>query len=45
MAIPGPSNGFWVYILGPLVGGPIGAAIHDFVLRPLFNTDDTPEDA
>jgi glycerol uptake facilitator-like aquaporin len=24
VAIPGPGNGFWVYIVGPLVGGPLG---------------------
>jgi glycerol uptake facilitator protein len=24
VAIPGPENGFWVYIVGPLIGGPIG---------------------
>ncbi len=34
IAIPGPRNGFWVYIVGPLVGGPIGAAVYDRVIRP-----------
>ncbi|MBM3943962.1 MAG: aquaporin [SAR202 cluster bacterium] len=34
IAIPGPSNGFWVYIVGPLVGAPAGAAIYDYVVRP-----------
>ncbi|MEX0763408.1 MAG: MIP/aquaporin family protein [Dehalococcoidia bacterium] len=34
IAIPGPQSGFWVFILGPLVGGPIGGAIYDLVLRP-----------
>jgi glycerol uptake facilitator protein len=24
MAIPGPRAGFWVYIVGPLIGGPLG---------------------
>lgn len=24
VAIPGPEGGFWVYIVGPLVGGPVG---------------------
>jgi glycerol uptake facilitator protein len=24
VAIPGPRGGFWVYIVGPLVGGPLG---------------------
>eukprot|EP00466_Bigelowiella_natans_P005449 jgi/Bigna1/84555/fgenesh1_pg.156_\ len=25
IAIPGPRGGFWVYIVGPLIGGPVGA--------------------
>ena len=36
IAIPGPSSGFWIYIAGPLIGGPIGASIHEFLLRPLM---------
>ncbi|ORY45158.1 aquaporin-like protein, partial [Rhizoclosmatium globosum] len=28
IAIPGPRNGFWVYILGPIVGAQLGAALH-----------------
>ena len=32
IAIPGPSSGFWVYIVGPLVGGPLGAAVHEKLL-------------
>ncbi|MCH7641877.1 MAG: aquaporin [Chloroflexi bacterium] len=42
IAIPGPRDGFWVYIAGPLIGGPIGAAIYDFVLRPAL--PERPED-
>ena len=34
VAIPGPSSGFWVYIVGPLVGGPLGAAVHELLLEP-----------
>ena len=34
IAIPGPSGGFWAYIVGPLIGAPIGAAIHEFLLKP-----------
>ena len=35
VAIPGPRNGFWVYILGPLLGGVLGAALNDLVLSKL----------
>ena len=34
VAIPGPHGGFWVYIIGPFVGGPIGAALYDYIVRP-----------
>ena len=33
IAIPGPHSGFWVYILGPLIGGPLGGLIYDFSVR------------
>lgn len=34
MAIPGPRNGFWVYIIGPKIGAPIGAFLYDFLINP-----------
>jgi len=34
IAIPGPRNGFWVYIVGPLIGGVGGAAVYEYVVRP-----------
>ncbi len=34
VAIPGPSAGFWAYIVGPLVGGPLGAAAYQLLLSP-----------
>lgn len=27
VAIPGPESGFWVYIVGPLIGGPLGGLV------------------
>lgn len=27
IAIPGPHGGFWVYIVGPLIGGPLGGLL------------------
>ena len=34
VAIPGPEGGFWIYILGPLVGAPIGALVFKLVIEP-----------
>jgi len=34
IAIPGPRNGFWIYIVGPMIGAPIGGAIRDVFLEP-----------
>ena len=41
VAIPGPSGGFWAYIVGPFVGAPVGAAVYEFLVRPAL----PPEDA
>lgn len=32
VAIPGPRNGFWIYILGPLLGAPLGGLVHDLTV-------------
>ncbi len=31
VAIPGPDGGFWVYIVGPLIGGPLGGLVWQLV--------------
>merc|ERR1719210_2729030 len=31
-AIPGPRKGFWVYIIGPIVGATAGGLAYDFTL-------------
>ncbi|GMH41401.1 hypothetical protein BSKO_09311 [Bryopsis sp. KO-2023] len=33
-AIPGPRNGFWVYIIGPMVGAPLGALAYTTTIEP-----------
>lgn len=34
VAIPGPRNGFWVYIVGPKIGAPLGALAYDMLIAP-----------
>ncbi|CAD7703918.1 unnamed protein product [Ostreobium quekettii] len=34
IAIPGPRNGFWVYILGPMLGAPLGAFAYVMTIEP-----------
>ena len=34
IAIPGPRDGFWIYIAGPLLGGPLGGLLYDRVIGP-----------
>jgi MIP family channel proteins len=33
VALPGPNGIWWAYIVGPLLGGPIGATLYDLLLR------------
>ena len=37
IAIPGPRSIFWIYIVGPLIGAPIGAAFHDLVFARSYH--------
>ena len=39
VAIPGPSGGFWAYIVGPFIGAPIGAGIYEFLIRRALPPD------
>lgn len=36
IAFPGPQSGFWVYLFGPIIGAPIGAAIYDLFLETAY---------
>lgn len=38
IAIPGPRHGFWVYIIGPKIGAPVGAFLYDFLIYPGLST-------
>ena len=38
IALPGPGGVWWAYIVGPLLGGPVGATLYDLLIRA------TPED-
>jgi glycerol uptake facilitator protein len=33
IALPGPNGIWWTYIVGPLLGGPIGATAYDLLIR------------
>ncbi len=37
IAIPGPSSGFWAYIVGPIVGGSTGALAYQTLFRPAIS--------
>ena len=35
-AFPSPGNYWWVPIAGPLMGGVLGAAVHQYLIRPFL---------
>ncbi len=34
IALPGPHAGFWIYIAGPLLGGPLGGLFYERLVGP-----------
>mmetsp|Transcript_77633 Transcript_77633/g.180069 ORF Transcript_77633/g.180069 Transcript_77633/m.180069 type:complete len:181 (+) Transcript_77633:33-575(+) len=43
VAIPGPRGGFWVYILGPLLGAPLAVPVYDFTIAPGLRMNQTAQ--
>ncbi len=35
IALPGPNGVWWAYIVGPLLGGPVGATVYDMLIRAI----------
>ena len=44
IAIPGPRAGFWAYIAGPMLGAPLGAALHELLIKPALPSGGESED-
>jgi len=42
IAIPGPQGGFWIYIVGPLLGGLAGGLLYERVIGPLLPRKRSP---
>ncbi|ETW98335.1 MAG: hypothetical protein ETSY1_19125 [Candidatus Entotheonella factor] len=42
IAIPGPRGGFWTYIVGPLIGGPIGGLVWQLAGQRFLAASDRP---
>lgn len=42
VALPGINGYFWVPIVGPLIGGVIGAVVYDFFIRDVLKARGTP---
>lgn len=40
IAIPGPSNGFWIYLAGPIAGGIIGGGLMELMLMRSANVNE-----
>lgn len=36
VALPGPHGGFWVYIVGPILGGLAGGLVYERIVRPVM---------
>jgi MIP family channel proteins len=36
VAIPGPQGGFWVYVVGPMLGGVVGGGVYERLIGPLL---------
>ena len=41
VAIPGPRSEFWIYLVGPFIGAPLGAAFHDWMVAVAYEPLDS----
>ena len=41
IAIPGPSSGFWIYIIGPMIGGPLGGLLYETLIKKNLPSEET----
>ena len=40
IALPGPNGIWWAYVVGPLIGGPVGSTLYDVLIRAVPVTDE-----
>jgi glycerol uptake facilitator-like aquaporin len=42
IALPGPNGVWWAYVIGPFLGGPLGATLYDLLIRATPAAEEQP---